>query len=146
MYDAGASVPTAPDGDPLYLLPTRLLATDVSLGALTHFDPLLPVTPEERGTPSEEFEKRAYQHRLQQEETAPTWVSLQTGEPDTSYGGVEAKEAFVAQERRAMEQRCRAYAKQSRELRDALGLQPHRVAGDGACAPCVAPCSRDWQA
>ena len=40
-------MPAAPVGDEKLVLLPRLLLTDISLEYLTHFDPLLPVPPEQ---------------------------------------------------------------------------------------------------
>ena len=118
---AGFEFPSAPEGAPLRLLPTQMHETSVPLGNLTHWDPVLPVPHEQASMTADEYESFFYQSRFANEQDNAFWKGLLAADA-AAYNGAENKENMVAQERAAMDTRCRKWARQARKLWEELNF------------------------
>ena len=132
VWDYDIEMPEAPRGQPLQLLPTRMSKAYVDLAAISHWDPLLPVPIEQTDEDDHEYAERQCAVALDKEKSKPFWRRAVESDPRL-YGSSDEKEAFLAREEKDMKQRSQEWGQQAVSLRNTLGLQPKRVAADGAC-------------
>ena len=79
--DAGVVVPEAPGGEPLYLLPTRMKEVHVSLDSMSHWDPLVQVTPDEEVMHSLEYTRLRAKEELDRETASSEWQGVMQADP-----------------------------------------------------------------
>ena len=105
----------------------------VDFGHLSHWDALLPISFEQMDEDDHDYARRQCEEALDREKSQDYWRKAAEADPSI-YGDSEAdKEAFLAEEFKAMDRRSRAWAQQAVSLRASLNLRPVRVAADGAC-------------
>ena len=104
------------------------------LASLTHWDALLPIPFEQMDETDHVYGQRKCAEALEREMSGKYWRAVVEADPNLYGNSKEDKDAFVAKELKAIDQRSRAWAEQAVSLRAGLNLRPVRVAADGACA------------
>ena len=124
------AIPETPDGPPLRVCPTKVKegAWLTDLKNMTHWVPLREVRES-----VEPDEYRAKHFKAAFDESRRAVAELLLADNADVYGGPGAKATFVSAEMLSMDARCNEWAELATALRAALGCEPIRVEGDGAC-------------
>ena len=76
-------LPDEPDGEPMYLLPTRMKKVRVRLDSFSHWDPLVRLSSDYQALDDDAYSLQHAQAELKRETESPDWQAIMQSNPTT---------------------------------------------------------------